>query len=232
LDESLKGIFMKLSKVYPEQLRGHEWILGEDTVNLLSEVAHRAGMQATHFLGYTYVDDHEGVTIDVYAFCALEPEGEIVPGERLQALDIGLKIPYTDMAKLRLFRLPRGKVAALGLPEFPEWLQNRVRPAVESLRGLPLLESLRAPGYPDRIRFAVMPARHPNDSVEMVWGRLENELNIPKKVRFATQERYFLCTLMEEPGIECGVHAGDPVIVQVVELAQGISPMFVGKYLG
>jgi hypothetical protein len=194
-----------------------QWVIASDPNDLLAHERRHFRAEGSHVLGFVYVDHSAGLSLRVDAFCSPQPDGSIRRGSSPREQGSMLVLRYDLFDDLGLSRLNSLHAQQLGLPPRPEWLEHYRCPAVEPLRSLSFLDPLRAPGYPDDIKF-LLPGVGGRDP-EIVWGRLERSL----------REHYFECTLLNDPNQDFGYRTGDALVVSVRTVEGGVSPVCVGR---
>jgi len=189
-----------------------QWLvvkLGRDGVHLLSG---DVKLDADCAVGFVYVDSMCGITFNVEAWCIRQPHSLRAvsrPGDTKQRI----MLRYDTFAGKAMRRLTPSEHAALKLPDVPDWLSiyyENTEP-LRALRALPLLDPLRAPGYPDDIQCLLYDKTGKKDG-EWVWARLFRQ----------ESDDIFFCRLQNEPMQDFGVHAGEEICVKVSERPQGL----------
>lgn len=193
------------------------WMVAADPDGVLRSEQRRFGASGTHVAGFVYADHTAGITMDVETFCTVGPEGEIHPTGGPRRHNSVLKVRYDILEQLSPTPIADHERERLGWPARPGWLSTYRHPELEPLRRLPLLHPLRAPGYPDDIRFLLLPVDE-EGRPEVVWGRLERALGGCD----------FECVLLNQPQQECGLSLHDRVVVNVREVEDGVVPICLG----
>lgn len=189
--------------------------LGREEVMRLTDDEERG---AEYALGYVYVDSSCGITLNVEAWCNFE-------NEQLQVISRPIDVRQRNMMRYGYFvvkekrLLDAHEVADLQLSTSPDWLKYYA-PSEEviSLRTLTLIDPLRAPGFPDDIKFLILDKEKAKEP-ELVWGRLVRQL----------KQDLFVCNLLNEPTQNYGIHKGDLLCVYVFENPNGLGSACLGK---
>jgi hypothetical protein len=200
----------------------NQWVWAHDEREALKRWSeqHAISANAKDFIGFIYVDRTAGMTLHVETFCDVLPDNtlQITKGPRDVNSRLILRYPFS---KYQLTFLTDIQREALQLPQRPDWLQHYEVPhqaQLNAMRQLSLLHPLRAPGFPDDIKFMLPPVAA-GQSPEIVWGRLEGQLD----------EQHFVCQLLNQPNQPLGYNAGEMLVVHIQAVPQGISCVCVGR---
>ncbi len=198
----------------PHLQYGYRWVLVHDKQGVLKGERQHYNAGGEHLVGYPYVDHTAGFSMNVRLFCQTTLFGGLKVMVDLWALKVGLIMRHDVMSRCSITPLSDGQIKKLGLPDNPEWLQFYENKDVEPLRTLELLHPLRAPGFPDDVKFVIGGKEL---KIEQVWGRLERRLS----------ETTYECTLLNTPHQDFGVKAGERVIIRIAPTQNGIISQFV-----
>lgn len=198
----------------PHIVYGNRWVLAHDSSCHLTTLRDEHKASGEHVIGYPYVDHTAGLSMHVSSFCKVDFSEQITVTGDLEVIKVRAIIRYDVLSRWDITPLTDEQIKALGLPETPDFLQFYENKEVEPLRQLDFLHPLRAPGYPDDVKFAM----EGPEGVEVVWGRLERRVS----------DNRFECTLLNQPSQNTGVNAGSRVIVLIEPSPQGIRSQFVG----
>ncbi len=198
----------------PHLQYGYRWILVHDNQGVLKGERQRYNAAGEHLVGYPHIDHTHGLSMYVRLFCQKTMLGGLKVTADLWAQKIGLIIRYDTMSRCSLSLLTDDQIRKLSLPAKAEMLDAYENKDVEPLRALELLHPLRAPGFPDDVKF-IMSGK--GFKTEQVWGRLERRLN----------DTLFECTLLNAPHQDFGVKAGERVVVLIARAQGGIASQFV-----
>lgn len=196
---------------------GNKWVLVKDPSGVMKdERARHDDTNGEYAIGFIYVDHTAGISMRIWWFCKKNFLGRIVKTVDLHEKRIGYILRHDLLPQFEMGILTEEQIKYHGLPQIPEFLETYAHPGAEPLRTLDLLHPLRAPGYPDDIKFAMVGE---GMQVEEVWGRLERRLG----------DILYECTLLNQPHQDFGVNAGDQVVV-LVRLVMGnhIESRFMG----
>jgi hypothetical protein len=122
----------------------------------------------THLVGYVYIDDTAGVTLDVALACTRDGRGRLHAVGDLRALGQSWKVRYLPFAEPRI--LSAEEVRRLGLPETPDWLHFYGGKKLAPLLQYEVLDPLRARGFPHDILVLLI---SDDLSPEGVWLRMD-----------------------------------------------------------
>lgn len=181
----------------------NRWIAANDPAGLLRAERRRADAGGNWLLGFLYVDHEAGLTIRVLKWARKTWLGK---------LDETGAVPRDEMLVVRHGLLEQLEVAALNdrelgrfrLPPEPEWLEAYSRPELETLRSDAALDVLRAPGFPDDLKVALVDT--PSGSVEFAWARAER-----RRPSGAIE-----CVLLNEPRHRYRISAGDRILIEIM----------------
>ena len=206
---------------YPPQPHldyANRWVLAKDTGNFIAREAQRYDSDGTHACGFVYADHTAGLTMRVEFFCHMKSRDEIELRGGPRAQNSMLLYRYDIFKDFTLHPLSDQQIVALQLPKEPIGMDAYLRQDLEPLRELELLHPLRAPGFPDDIRFMVLPPSR-NQSPEVVWGRIERQLD----------PAHFECILLNQPHADLGLRVNDRVVVNVRKVENGMVSVCVGR---
>ena len=194
------------------------WYLVHNPKQLLQSVGDEYKVDVSYFYGFVYVDHEAGITINVESFCEVASDGtiKITTGPKDDDSRLMMRDPF---ARCKLTPLAPEQIKYLDLPDKPDWLSNYTNDEWDSLRKIEYIHPLRAPGFPDDIRFVLMPTEKA-PQLEEVWGRIESQI----------EDDMFACTLLNQPNQDFGFSAGDHVAVQIREVEEGISSVCIGVF--
>ncbi|MBI1282469.1 MAG: hypothetical protein GC179_30360 [Anaerolineaceae bacterium] len=194
----------------PNLISGNTWVLAKDTTGRLQK--DRAALKASgeHLIGYIYVDHQAGVSLMVHRLCKIGLlRGINVTGD-LEKLKIGWTLRYEVLIKFEMQRMTNDQVHSFGLPTRPDYMDiYDNNEEYRKLRHYSVIDRLRAPGFPDDIKFAMIA---PGRKIEEVWGRLERRIG----------EITFECELLNTPYQDFGVKAGDRIVVRLETVPAGL----------
>jgi hypothetical protein len=197
----------------PDLALANQWLLMEDSQDILASVRKEHKLRGNLILGYAYIDHAAGFTVDVHCFVERKLFGGYSKSAEIQRdLRTMLKIRFDMVRTMKVLPVnDRDRISTFQLPDNPDWLEHYRMPEVEPLRELDFLHPVRAPGFPDDIAF-VMGPRGAATQPERVWGRLVRQLS----------DHVFECTLLNQPHQDFGIKMGDKVTVGVGLTPQGI----------
>ena len=201
-----------------------QWIVVELECDEASRLSENTDLDISCAVGFVYVDSMCGMTFNVEAWCNTH-------GHSLQAVShpsdtkrrLMFRYDYFEKKPKRL--LTPSERTGLGFPEFPDWLsiyyEYEGAQATRALRALTLLDSVRAPGYPDDIN-CVLVDQTGSKGEESVWAKVIRQ----------EDEGLFLCQLLNEPLQDFGLHKWDRIYVVVSERNTWLASVSVGKPTG
>jgi hypothetical protein len=187
----------------------------KDITGHLNRTRREMDAAGEHAIGYVYVDHEAGLSIQFRFFCKVNFFGQIKKTADVLERKMMLAVRYDLLSRWEIKPLTEKQIDDFGLSVKPEFAEHYRNIDVEPLRVLEFLHPLRAPGYPDDVKFAMIGQR----GVEEVWGRLERRVS----------EALFECKLLNQPKQDFGVNAGDRVVVFMEPTPQGIRSQFVGS---
>jgi hypothetical protein len=174
--------------------------------------------EGTHAILFTYVDRTAGMSSWLEIFCNRQSDGSFVR--------VGGPVDNKAVVTIRYGTFPISEITlltteqrqALGLSERPDWLKHYDDGSMDELRKMALLDPLRAPGFPDDIKFIIGRAGF---QPEQVWGRIHQGI---------IKDGILGCELLNEPSQNMGIHRGDSILLVVSSLPNGaVNVGFVGK---
>ncbi len=180
--------------------------------DLLREDQSTFKARGDYFIGFAYVDPTAGITIAPEIFCELVDGGDQVVtwGQSYTANKSMVRLRYGSYNDMQFWLLKKDHIKALKLPEQPDWLEFYKQPEVEPTRQIEALKPLRAPGFPDDIKFLLMPPEGSGMQMEEIWGR------IVRRRDERPNDIFLECVLLNKPYQDFGVKAGDHVVVQIL----------------
>ena len=197
------------------------WVITEDTNPQMQSIAKEFDESGECFISYMYVDHEAGTTFDLQFFCEVDDEGNINITSRMQdEKETSLKIRYESVADMRFTPLTNEQLIELGLPITPFWHHIYVTEDYDQLRMIRDLDPIRYPGYPDDIEFYLFDNELPDLQTELIFGRLEMQLDPPE---------FFVVELLNQPFSDYGVNLGDLVVVQLAEYEGETLAVYIGK---
>ena len=201
----------------------NNWVLVHNQSTNFDMDKDRYGVDVDYFIGFVYIDSQAGMTIDMLSYCTVDGNTiTMTKGPRDD--NSSMKVRYTGnfMEQLKCTILSDEQRNTLSLPVEPDWLHFyhvEGQEEIERIRKLELLHPLRAPGFPDDIRFALIPMKQ-GMQVEQVWG----------KIMANPQENIFIVRLLNQPNQDFnGIKMGDFLAVEVKAVEQGLSSVCIGK---
>jgi hypothetical protein len=194
---------------------GYKWVLVKDKQGVMSRERQRYNAAGEHLIGYPYVDHEVGFSMHVRLFCQVGFLGGIKTTADLVAQKIGLVMRHDVLSRCEIKPLTAKQISELALPEKPEFIEVYENKAVEPLRSLELLHPLRAPGYPDDIKFIIA---QEGRQMEELWGRLERRLG----------NELYECTLLNQPHQDFGIKAGERIVVRIAYVGKNIVSQAIG----
>jgi hypothetical protein len=163
-------------------------------------------------IGYVYIDHDCGVSMKVEFLC-IHNDLQLGEDASFSLNDhVSLRFRYNSLKVLNLTPLTREYMYRFNLPDVPEWIRCYETPDLKTIRDFEWLDPFRAHGFFDDV-MAILPGKGENVP-EFVWVRLSQY--IPETDRF-------LCTLLNEPFRDYGIHRNDTLEVQVMRNLGGIS---------
>ncbi len=199
----------------PYLIYGNAWILAKDTTGRLKSERETYKAAGEHLIGYVYVDHQAGVSMMVHHFCKIGIFGRIIITSNFDASKFGLTIRFGLLKNFETQRLSGEQVRSLGLPMRPDYMDSYDNNEEHrKLRFLNLIDPLRASGFPDDFKFAIIVSGRKTDEV---WGRLEKRLG----------QILYECILLNTPHQDLGVKAGDRVVVRIEKTPRGIISNFI-----
>jgi hypothetical protein len=181
-----------------------------------------ATLRADCAVGFVYVDSMCGMTFNVEAWCNTDGKSLLAvsrPSDTKQRI----MLRYDTFAGKAKRMLTQTERAALVFPTIPDWLSLYYQgdETTRALRALPLLDPVRAPGYPDDIKCFLFD-RSGSKAGESIWAKVIRQGG----------DGCFLCRLLNEPYQDFGVHEGEMVSVALAEQEDGPVAVCLGKPTG
>jgi hypothetical protein len=192
-----------------------KWMLIKDVKGILKRERQRFNADGEHLVGYPYVDHTAGLSMRVHLFCQSNFLRSLKVTADVIAQNVALIIRYDVLSQCEVKPLDQDQIEKFKLPEKPDYLTSYEKKEVEPLRWVEVMHPLRAPGFPDDIRFVLA---QPGKQVEEVWGRLERRLS----------DNVYECILLNQPHQDFGLKAGDHVAVGVALAGNGIVSQCLG----
>jgi hypothetical protein len=181
-----------------------------------------ATLRADCAVGFVYVDSMCGMTFNVEAWCNTDGES-LLAVSRPSDMKQRIMLRYDTFAGKAKRMLTHTERAALVFPAIPDWLSLYYQgdETMRVLRALPLLDPVRAPGYPDDIKCFLFDRNGSKDG-ESIWAKVIGQGG----------DGCFLCRLLNEPYQDFGVHEGEMVSVALAEQEDGLVAVCLGKPTG
>lgn len=201
----------------------NKWVLIHNTGKMFNHDKERYGVSVDFCIGYVYVDQQAGLTIDILSYCEVDDKSiTLTKGPHDENTSMKVRFSHANNTNLTCKVLTDEQLKSLSLPTEPDWLQFykvKGQEELDRIRQINLLHPLRAPRFPDDIRF-ILASNNPSIQPEQVWGRIIAN----------PQESIFIIRLLNQPNQDIdGIKINDVLAVQVKEIPNGISAMYVGK---
>ncbi len=202
----------------------NRWVLVHNTDDRLTQQKTHYGVEVDYFVGFVYVDQTAGMTINVESYGTVNGDTiTLTKGPRDDNRRMMIRFTHAQPGGLQPpTPLTDAQQQALGLPAEPDWLQYynvQGQAELDRIRQDSTLHPLRAPGFPDDIRFVLPPTRQGMQG-EVVWGR----------VLANPQPNIYIVRLLNQPNQDFGgIKQGDMLVVQVQVTENGVGPMCVGR---
>lgn len=193
----------------------YKWLLLKDVKGFMKSERQRYNADGEHLIGYPYIDHTAGISMRVHLFCQSNFMRPLKITTDLVTQKIALVMRYDLLAQCEVKPLTQDQIDKFNLPAKPDYVAIYDNKEVEPLRWIEVMHPLRAPGFPDDIRFVLA---QPGKQVEEVWGRLERRLS----------DNVYECILLSQPHQDFGVKAGDHVAVGVAFTGGGIVSQCLG----
>jgi hypothetical protein len=198
------------------------WVLAHNRTNIpqLQSEQNRYGVSTEYLVGFIYVDQEAGMSLDVASYCTVDGDTiTLTRGPRDDNSRMMLRYGvFADV--MEITTLTEMQRQTLKLPEEPRWLSAykvEGQDRIDQMRQIELLHPLRAPGFPDDIGFKLL-AKGMQD--EYVWGRLMAQV----------QPDLFVVRLLNQPHQDFGgIRQGDYLLIIVKQFPDGIASICVGK---
>jgi len=195
-----------------------QWLVVELSRKEVADFSGDAQLDADCAVGFVYVDSMCGMTLNVDAWCMAEG-GSLRPISRPWDEKHRVMLRYDCFAGKRNRLLTPPERDTLGMPSLPDWLQHYYagEETTRALRALPLLDPVRAPGFPDDIKCLLYDTAVKEG--ECIWAKL---------VRREADD-LFVCRLLNEPFQDFGLHQGGLIRVAVKAHEDGLICVCIGK---
>lgn len=203
----------------PHLVYGYRWIIVKDLRHVLKAQRQELKADGEHYIGYPYVDHTAGLSMHIHLFCKVDFLGNIHSTADVRAHRLMLLVRYDTLQVSEIKVLTPQQINKLKLPAEPDHIATYRAIEVEPLRTIEYMHPLRAPGFPDDIKF-ILPPTAPGQRPEEVWGRLKRRV----------EEHVFECELLVQPFQPLGVMRGDRVLVRVRPATNGVESICIGKY--
>lgn len=196
------------------------WILIQNLNPQLAEIAAEFDEVSDCIIGYLYVDHEAGTTADLYGFCEMDDQDNLsLTTQLIEDAEQRIIVRYESMLDTSITALSHEQLTAFELPITPFWLTFYSAPEYDMTRSIRDLDPIRFPGFPDDIQFYLFDNDRPDLDVEIIFGRLEQQLEPPE---------FFMVELLNQPFSDYGVNVGDQVVVQLTEYEGEMIAVFVG----